>query len=390
MVAPKEDLVKKPRAPRKTVAKKDTTVESVAHMEEVNARHISENTKEIKSNSSMLHLLYGVIIVLMLIIAGLAFFVGANMGNNNNTSGIVAATPAEDIEVVVYDDARCTDCQTDEIVGQLESLPFLAGATFVRKDFSDAGVESYLKDNNVTLLPAITFNTNSISGGTQITDFLTALPDNNYTLALPSTFDPYATRSDKGFLQLGDNSEIVTAIKADGYIDGNLDAQITWIEYSDVQCPFCAKLHNEGTPEAIKAKYGDDINIVFQHFPLDFHAQAQKGAEGLECIAEQDESVLYPIIAQLYEKYPNQDMTIPGLIEIAGSNNINGEELQTCIDSGKYAEKVTSQMAIGQDAFGITGTPGNVLVNNATGEYEVISGAYPASAFEAVIDSMLK
>jgi len=54
-----------------------------------------------------------------------------------------------------------------------------------------------LKDNNVTLLPAITFNTNSISGGTQITDFLTALPDNNYTLALPSTFDPYATRSDK-------------------------------------------------------------------------------------------------------------------------------------------------------------------------------------------------
>jgi len=29
-------------------------------------------------------------------------------------------------------------------------------------------------------------------------------------------------------------------------------------------------------------------------------------------------------------------------------------------------------------------------VNNATGEYEVISGAYPASAFEAVIDSMLK
>jgi len=39
-------------------------------------------------------------------------------------------------------------------------------------------------------------------------------------------------------------------------------------------------------------------------------------------------------------------MTIPGLIEIAGSNNINGEELQTCIDSGKYAEKVTSQMAI--------------------------------------------
>lgn len=46
-------------------------------------------------------------------------------------------------------------------------------------------------------------------------------------------------------------------------------------------------------------------------------------------------------------------------------------------------------MAAGQTLFGITGTPGNAVINNLTGEYEVVSGAYPASTFEGIIDKML-
>jgi hypothetical protein len=46
-------------------------------------------------------------------------------------------------------------------------------------------------------------------------------------------------------------------------------------------------------------------------------------------------------------------------------------------------------MSVGQATFGVTGTPGNVLINNATGEYEVLSGAYPTPAFEAIIDKLL-
>ncbi|USN57877.1 MAG: hypothetical protein H6767_06005 [Candidatus Peribacteria bacterium] len=47
------------------------------------------------------------------------------------------------------------------------------------------------------------------------------------------------------------------------------------------------------------------------------------------------------------------------------------------------------QQKIGADTFGITGTPGNVLINNETGEYEVLSGAYPTASFEDVIDRLL-
>lgn len=268
MVASKETTEKK--APRKRVSAESTPV-TLEKVVQENVRHIDENTREIRSNSNMIHVLYGIIIVLMLIIAGLAFYVGTRLGSGA-TPGM---TQADDIEITVIDDARCTDCQTSELITQLKTLPFLSAATFVQKDFADKGVEAYLKENNIKLLPAIVFNTNTLADGGQIVPYLTALADGKgYSLALPSKFNPFAKRSANGFLLLEDDT--VKNIKAGSYIDGNKDATITWIEYSDVQCPYCAKLHNDGTPDTLQEKYGDSLNIVFQHFPLDFHAEAQK------------------------------------------------------------------------------------------------------------------
>jgi protein-disulfide isomerase len=49
---------------------------------------------------------------------------------------------------------------------------------------------------------------------------------------------------------------------------------VTWLEYSDLECPYCAKLHNAGTPEDLAEKYGNKLNQVFNHFPLQFHNNA--------------------------------------------------------------------------------------------------------------------
>ena len=47
-------------------------------------------------------------------------------------------------------------------------------------------------------------------------------------------------------------------------------------------------------------------------------------------------------------------------------------------------------MENGQRLFQITGTPGNILINNETGEYIKIPGAYPFEAFQQSIDTLLK
>jgi protein-disulfide isomerase len=45
-------------------------------------------------------------------------------------------------------------------------------------------------------------------------------------------------------------------------------------------------------------------------------------------------------------------------------------------------------MSLGTEQFGVTGTPGNVLINNKTGEYQILPGAYPVDEFKKAIDSL--
>ncbi len=61
-------------------------------------------------------------------------------------------------------------------------------------------MSKYLEDNNITALPAVVFNSNTMNDGGQITPYLTALPNGSYSLALGATFDPFAKRSENGFL----------------------------------------------------------------------------------------------------------------------------------------------------------------------------------------------
>lgn len=370
-----------------TTRKTPTKAAASAKLVEANARHIEENAQEIKNNSSMIHILYGAIIFLLLIIAGLAFYVGQMVSSNNIPGWVVTNTTGEEVVITVIDDARCSDCQTSEVVSQLQALPYLSSASFVRQDFSEAWVSDYITENNITALPAIIFSDNSLNDAGQIVPYLTALPDGQFSLALGATFNPFASRSDKGFLIIEDAS-VIDQIKAESPIDGNPDATITYIEYSDLECPFCAKLHNDGTPSALQEKYGDDMNIVFQHFPLDFHANALRAAQGLECANEQWVDY-YALIDSSFEVYNNNNFSLDGFYDLAVWLWADKAALEECVASEKYEEKVLAQQTTGQNLFGITGTPGNALVNNLTGEYEVISGAFPVASFEEIIDRML-
>ena len=69
------------------------------------------------------------------------------------------------------------------------------------------------------------------------------------------------------------------------HIRGNRGAKVTLIEYSDFECPFCARFHP--TTLQILDEYGDDVALVYRHFPLDqIHPSARPAAIASECIAE--------------------------------------------------------------------------------------------------------
>jgi protein-disulfide isomerase len=163
------------------------------------------------------------------------------------------------------------------------------------------------------------------------------------------------------------------------HVYGPANAPITLIEYSDFECPYC-KRHFE-TVNQIKAEYKDKVRIVFRHFPLDFHPNAQKAAEASECAADIGGNDAF---WKMHDKiFTAQDITVTGLKRLAKEIGLNEGKFNECLDSGKMATKVLAQ-ADEAATFGVQGTPANFINGQ-----EVPGGARPFSDFKSAIDSML-
>lgn len=176
----------------------------------------------------------------------------------------------------------------------------------------------------------------------------------------------------------------IQAVDASDHIRGNAQATISIIEYSDLECPFCARVHP--TIKQALADYGDKVNWVFRHYPLPFHTNAQKAAEATECATELGgNDKFWAMIDMIYEK--GADNTQLGAY--AKAIGLNQTEFQKCVDSGKFAAKTAEMMQSGSKA-GVQGTPGNLIVNHKTKQVKVVSGAQPIANFKTAIDALLK
>jgi protein-disulfide isomerase len=160
------------------------------------------------------------------------------------------------------------------------------------------------------------------------------------------------------------------------HILGNKNAKVALVEYSDFQCPFC-----ERALPAIKqilADYGDKVSLEYKHFPLSFHPFAQKAAEASECAAEQGKFWEFHDYA-----FAHQDtLSLEALKQWGRELKLNTSAYDSCLDSGKYAAKVTTDYQAGV-ALGVQGTPAT-FVNGV-----LVSGAQPYSVFKQAVDQAL-
>jgi predicted DsbA family dithiol-disulfide isomerase len=350
------------------------------------------------------------IIALLVVIAVMGFLLGKNSSNKtiktdnvdivSNTDSSAHTWSYDDLTLTVIWDKRCGDkCPTDAILKQLKTLPSIQWAKIEVKDFADEWVADYLNKNEIKELPLFVFSTNNFDVSKdpiqkdqngqvvpKLNTYLQPIKDGSFNLSVWSTFNPFEKRSDKWFTVL--DKQKLKAIKDSWYLKWNKDAKITWLEYSDLECPFCAKLHNANTDKDIFKKYWDKINMYFESFPLSFHKNAQTGAEILECLASQKWSdAYYSLIDTAYtQKDSDKDFLIKEAVKLWADET----KLNKCLDDWTFTQKVKDTQNAGAELFGITGTPGNVLINNETGEYDIISWAYPTSEFEKVIDKLLK
>jgi len=169
----------------------------------------------------------------------------------------------------------------------------------------------------------------------------------------------------------------VEVAAGNGPSKGPKDAAVTVIEFTDYQCPFCARARPNLT-QAL-ADYKDEVYYVVRNFPLNFHAQAQKAAEASLCANEQKKYWDYSD-----KLWANQKaLDVPSLKKYAVDLSLDAKKFDECLDSGKFAAEVNQDQQDGMKA-GVSGTPA-FFING-----QMITGAQPPEAFKKVIDSELR
>ncbi|MBI2012036.1 DsbA family protein [Candidatus Daviesbacteria bacterium] len=182
----------------------------------------------------------------------------------------------------------------------------------------------------------------------------------------------------------------VEPLKDEDHVRGERKARILLFEYSDLECPFCKRFHP--TAKQIVDTYKGEVAWVYRHFPLDqIHSKADKEAEAIECANELGgEDGFWKMTDKIFEVTPsNNGLNLEDLPKLAGEVGLNQATFKSCLDSGKYTAHVEEDYQGGIKA-GITGTPGNILLDTKLNKTKLIPGALPFEQFKQAIDAMLK
>jgi len=159
---------------------------------------------------------------------------------------------------------------------------------------------------------------------------------------------------------------------------GPANAPVTIVMFLEVQCPYCVR--GSATMDQLRDSYGDQIRVVYKHFPLAFHDQAKPAAIAMEAARRQDRFWEYrdALYARANELRGNREL----VHEVAEQIGLNMTRFQRDLEDPATTARVEGDMELGA-SLGVTGTPAFFV--NGYG----MRGAQPADKFAALIDREL-
>ncbi len=164
-------------------------------------------------------------------------------------------------------------------------------------------------------------------------------------------------------------------------VKGEASADITIVEFSDYECPFCARAFAQSLTSVNQYIEDGKAKLILKDYPLPFHSQAQKAAEAAHCARKQGGDAKY------YEMHDllftsGVEGGVATFKEYAQQLNLNTAQFNSCLDSGEFEDEVKADLQYGS-TIGVQGTPA-FFVNG-----RLISGACPDSTFKQAMDAEL-
>ncbi|MFJ9351478.1 DsbA family protein [Streptomyces sp. NPDC101237] len=127
--------------------------------------------------------------------------------------------------------------------------------------------------------------------------------------------------------------------------------------WCELQCPDCRDALDD--LRALRARYGDRLELRLRHFPLEKHKHAFAAAQAAEEAQEQGKGWEY-VEAVLGRVGELDRAGEPFLVEVARELGLDAEEFDTALVDGRHILIVDADQAEGQ-AIGVTGTPTYVI-----------------------------
>ncbi len=162
------------------------------------------------------------------------------------------------------------------------------------------------------------------------------------------------------------DAPVVPLVVEGEYVYGNPDAAVSVIEYSELQCPYCGQF--EPVVTELNEKYGDEVRIVFRHFPLtSIHDKAMLGAQALEAAGNQDPAKFNELKNSLFATQEEwAALTVEEfealVLEEADALGLDVEQFAADLTADETVA-VVEALRDGALEVGINGTP-TVLIDN--------------------------
>ena len=276
----------------------------------------------------------------------------------------------------------------DDLINYARQLK-LNEKKFIRDMNSNQTISAIKNDQNSDGTPTFYINGKKILGAQPIETFQKAIDEELATIKAYQKQNPKSKKltGQKLYHQLAQDSEFAAARIMEKLTDGApfkgpKNAPVTIVEFSDFQCPFCARATATMKKIIEKPKYKNKIRLVFKQYPLPFHENAQKAAEAA-LYAHQ-----YGKFWEMHDLLFNNQhaLDIENLLDYGEKLGMDREDMRQALDdvgNDEIEDTIAEDMEEGK-ALNVEGTP-TFVINGI-----VHAGAVSEEQFEKIIDEELK
>jgi len=161
-----------------------------------------------------------------------------------------------------------------------------------------------------------------------------------------------------------------------GHQIGPDDALVTIVEWSDFQCPFCAR--QAPVLAHLREKYKNDVRIIYRHLPMGFHRSAALAAEAGVAAAEQGK--FWAFHDQVFASFGHLDRA--DLERYAEAAGLDLAKFRAALDERRHHDEIVAEAA-SAEALGVDGTP-MMFINGAP-----VGGAHDVETMDRLVEAHL-